>query len=53
MQSIIRNMIRENNMYLKKLIVKNFRIFDESGIELIFNKGIMRLLEKIILVNLL
>ena len=27
-------------MYLKKLIVKNFRIFDESGIELIFNKGI-------------
>ena len=40
MQSIIRNMIRENNMYLKKLIVKNFRIFDESGIELIFNKGI-------------
>lgn len=27
-------------MYLKKLIVKNFRIFDESGIELIFNRGI-------------
>lgn len=27
-------------MYLRKLIVKNFRIFDEEGIELIFNKGI-------------
>lgn len=27
-------------MYLKKLIIKNFRIFDEIGIELIFNKGI-------------
>ncbi len=27
-------------MYLKKLIIKNFRIFDETGIELIFNKGI-------------
>lgn len=28
------------NMYLKKLIIKNFRIFDEIGIELIFNKGV-------------
>jgi len=27
-------------MYLKKLIIKNFRIFDETGIELIFNKGV-------------
>ncbi len=27
-------------MYLKKLIIKNFRIFDEIGIELIFNKGV-------------
>ena len=27
-------------MYLKKFIIKNFRIFDEAGIELIFNKGI-------------
>lgn len=27
-------------MYLKKLIIKNFRIFDEAGIELIFNKGV-------------
>lgn len=28
------------NMYLKKLIIKNFRIFDEMGIELIFNEGV-------------
>lgn len=27
-------------MYLRKLIVKNFRIFDEIGIELFFNKGV-------------
>lgn len=27
-------------MYLRKLIVKNFRIFDETGIELYFNKGV-------------
>lgn len=27
-------------MYLKKIIIKNFRIFDEMGIELIFNKGV-------------
>ena len=27
-------------MYLKKLLIKNFRIFDETGVELIFNKGI-------------
>lgn len=27
-------------MYLRKLVVKNFRIFDDEGIELIFNKGI-------------
>lgn len=27
-------------MYLKKLIIKNFRIFDEMGIELIFNEGV-------------
>ena len=27
-------------MYLKKLLIKNFRIFDETGIELIFNKGV-------------
>lgn len=27
-------------MYLKKLMIKNFRIFDEIGIELIFNKGV-------------
>ncbi|MBM6930449.1 AAA family ATPase [[Clostridium] spiroforme] len=27
-------------MYLKKFIIKNFRIFDEAGIELIFNNGI-------------
>lgn len=30
----------ENSMYLKKLIIKNFRSFDEEGVELIFNKGI-------------
>lgn len=28
------------NMYLKKMIIKNFRIFDEMGIELIFNEGV-------------
>lgn len=27
-------------MYLKKILVKNFRIFDEAGIEFIFNKGV-------------
>ena len=27
-------------MYLKKLLIKNFRIFDETGIELVFNKGV-------------
>lgn len=27
-------------MYLKKLLIKNFRIFDETGIEFIFNKGV-------------
>ena len=27
-------------MYLKKLFIKNFRAFDESGIELVFNKGV-------------
>ena len=27
-------------MYLKKLFIKNFRVFDESGIELVFNKGV-------------
>lgn len=27
-------------MYLKKLVIKNFRVFDETGIELIFNKGV-------------
>lgn len=27
-------------MYLKKLIIKNFRTFDEEGITLIFNKGV-------------
>ncbi|WP_278550339.1 ATP-dependent nuclease, partial [Cloacibacillus evryensis] len=27
-------------MYLRKLIVKNFRTFDEKGAELIFNKGV-------------
>lgn len=32
--------IGESEMYLKKFIIKNFRIFDEAGIELIFNKGI-------------
>ena len=30
----------EGKMYLKKLIIKNFRIFDETGIELIFNEGV-------------
>jgi len=27
-------------MYLKKLVIKNFRVFDEKGITLVFNKGI-------------
>lgn len=27
-------------MYLKKLFIKNFRIFDKIGIELVFNKGV-------------
>ena len=27
-------------MYLKKMFIKNFRIFDETGIELNFNKGV-------------
>lgn len=27
-------------MYLKKFIIRNFRIFDEVGTELIFNKGV-------------
>ncbi|WP_024295834.1 ATP-dependent nuclease [Lacrimispora indolis] len=27
-------------MYLKKIIIKNFRTFDEDGISLIFNKGV-------------
>lgn len=27
-------------MYLKKLIIKNFRAFNENGIELVFNKGV-------------
>lgn len=27
-------------MYLRKLKIRNFRVFDENGIELIFNKGI-------------
>ena len=31
-------------MYLKKLIIKNFRIFDEIGIELIFNKDVINML---------
>lgn len=33
-------MDRENDMYLKRFVIKNFRIFDETGIELIFNKGV-------------
>jgi len=27
-------------MYLKRIIIKNFRVFDENGITLMFNKGI-------------
>ena len=27
-------------MYLKKLVIKNFRSFDDDGITLVFNKGI-------------
>lgn len=27
-------------MYIKRIVIKNFRIFDETGIELIFNKGV-------------
>lgn len=27
-------------MYLKKIVIKNFRVFDENGIELIFNRGV-------------
>lgn len=27
-------------MYLKKMIIRNFRVFDETGIELVFNKGV-------------
>lgn len=27
-------------MYLRKLIIKNFRVFDETGIELFLNKGV-------------
>ena len=27
-------------MYIKRFVIKNFRIFDETGIELIFNKGV-------------
>ena len=33
-------MDRENDMYIKRFVIKNFRIFDETGIELIFNKGV-------------
>ena len=27
-------------MYIKKLTIKNFRVFDEDGITLQFNKGV-------------
>ena len=27
-------------MYLKTLVIKNYRAFDEDGITLIFNKGV-------------
>lgn len=27
-------------MYLKKLIIRNFRVFDETGIKLVFDKGV-------------
>lgn len=27
-------------MYLKKLVIRNFRVFDEAGIELVFDKGV-------------
>lgn len=27
-------------MYLKKICIKNFRVFDDKGIEVIFNKGV-------------
>lgn len=27
-------------MYLKRLDIKNFRVFDEEGVSLIFNQGV-------------
>lgn len=27
-------------MYLKKITIKNFRVFDETGIDVVFNKGV-------------
>jgi len=27
-------------MYLKRICIKNFRVFDESGVDVIFNKGV-------------
>lgn len=27
-------------MYIKEIVIKNFRVFDESGIHVVFNKGV-------------
>ena len=39
-------------MYLKRLGIKNFRVFDEDGVTLAFNQGVNAIMEKIIPVNL-
>lgn len=40
-------------MYLKRLDIKNFRVFDEDGVTLTFNQGVNAIIGmKIILVNL-
>ena len=27
-------------MYIKQISIKNFRVFDENGIDVVFNKGV-------------
>ena len=37
---MLRNSGRRKCMYLKRLDIKNFRVFDEEGVSLIFNQGV-------------
>lgn len=32
--------VEDDSMYIKKLTIKNFRVFNEDGITLQFNKGV-------------